>query len=739
MGLFMSSAPSDQHQLSAIVARITFHNEENGFSVLKVNVDNQKAVVTVVGSVLGVQSGVTIRCKGSWHIDRQYGQQFKADEIVIVPPQTVEGVEKYLGSGLIPGVGPHFAKRLVAAFGLSVFDVIEHEAHRLLDLEGIGKKRAAQLQAGWVEQKKIKDIMVFLQSHGIGAARAIRIYKTYGDTAVVQIQADPYCLARDIQGIGFKTADFLAVKLGLALDAPQRLRAGLEHILHEGLGQGHCYLVQDALLKATAKLLVQPEALILGVLQTVLGQGLVVLETWDDAPCIYLPHAHGTEQALAKRLMSLGAGQPIWRDVCVDKALTWVEADQGMALSGSQQVAFSQAMRHKFMIITGGPGVGKTTLINSILKVLQRAGVTIMLTAPTGRAAKRLAESTNFPAKTIHRLLAFDPKKKGFRYDHEERLKVDLLVVDETSMVDVYLMHQLTRALPDHAAMLWVGDVDQLPSVGPGSVLKDAIASGCVKTVALTEIFRQAQHSKIITNAHRINQGKMPLQPLAAEGLCDFYTITVDSVEQMADKVIQLVHRRLPQRLGFDPLQDIQVLTPMHRGPAGSRALNVGLQEVLNPKAAKEGIVRFGWRYAVGDKVMQLVNDYDKEVFNGDVGFIERIDEEAGLITVGFDGRRVLYGLGELDTLTLAYAVSVHKSQGSEYPVVVMPLAMQHFMLLERNLLYTGVTRGRRLVVLVAETKALAMAVKRVQSMQRNTGLAKRLQALASHDLGALG
>jgi exodeoxyribonuclease V alpha subunit len=717
----------DQHHLSAIVERITFHNEENGFSVLKVKVAKRQALVCVVGSALGVQPGVTIRCVGHWHVDRQYGQQFKADEIAIVPPQTLEGVEKYLGSGLIPGIGSHFAKRLVRAFGLSVFEIIEHQPNRLLDLEGIGKKRAQQLQSSWIEQKKIKDIMVFLQSHGIGTARAVRIYKMYGDSAVVQIQTDPYCLARDIPGVGFKTADFLAVKLGLPLDSPNRLRAGVAHVLHDSLKQGHCYLKAPKLTRAAALLLDQPEAAVTVILNESIASSDVIVETFEDEICVYLPHAHGTEEALAKRILSLQAGQPIWRDVPIDEALSWVESDQGIALSFSQQTAFREAIKHKFMIITGGPGVGKTTLVNSILKVLQRSRVKIALTAPTGRAAKRLAESTGFPAKTIHRLLAFDPQKKGFRFDQNDPLDLDLLVVDETSMVDLYLMHQLTRALPDHAAMLWIGDVDQLPSVGPGSVLKDVIASGVVKTVSLTEIFRQAKHSKIITNAHRINQGKMPIQPGPEEGISDFYYIRVDSVEQIPGKIRQLVQKRIPDRFGFDPKKDIQVLTPMHRGPAGSRALNVDLQAVLNPSAQENGILRFGWRYGVGDKVMQLVNDYDKEVFNGDMGLIERIDTEEGLVTVGFDGRRVLYGVGELDALTLAYAVSIHKSQGSEYPAVVIPLAMQHFMLLERNLLYTAVTRGRSLVILVGEVKALAMAVKRVHSMQRNTGLAARL------------
>jgi exodeoxyribonuclease V alpha subunit len=710
--------------LQGSVERVTFHSPESGFCVLRVKVRGQRELVTVIGSAATITPGELIECTGTWTNDRQHGLQFKTQHLRVIPPSTLEGIEKYLSSGMVKGIGPHFAKKLVRAFGEQVFDIIEQEPDRLLQLEGIGPKRKERVTQAWAEQKVVREIMVFLQSHGVGTARAVRIYKTYGDRAVERVQENPYRLALDIHGIGFKSADVIAQRLGIPRDAPMRAQAGVRHVLQEIAGDGHCAAYREHLVESAAKLLEIPAPVIEQAIEAELAQENLVAEPIAGKPALFLTALYRSERGIAEHIARL-AGVPSWGHIDTAKAIPWAEEKTGLSLSESQRKAVARAVNRKVMVITGGPGVGKTTVVNSILRIIRAKGVKVLPCAPTGRAAKRLSESTKAEAKTLHRLLEFDPRIMGFKRNQDEPLDGELVVVDEVSMVDTVLMNQLLRAVPDHCAVLLVGDVDQLPSVGPGAVLADLIGSGAVPTVRLTKIFRQAASSKIIVNAHRINQGQMPERPGAAES--DFYFIGSDTPEDIHDKLMQVVTERIPKRFGLDPIDDIQVLTPMNRGGLGARSLNVELQQRLNP-GAEPRITRFGWTYAPGDKVIQTVNNYDKDVFNGDIGRVARIDEEEGLVFIDYDGRRVEYETGELDEVSLAYATTVHKSQGSEYPAVVIPLAMQHYMLLERNLLYTAVTRGKQLVVVIGQTRALAMAVKRLGSVKRLTNLQHRLQ-----------
>ena len=720
-------------RLQGSVERVTFHSPESGFCVLRVKVRGQRELVTVIGSAATITPGEYVECAGAWTNDRQHGLQFKTQHLRVVPPTTLEGIEKYLGSGMVKGIGPHFARKLVRAFGEQVFDIIEQEPERLLELEGIGPKRRERVTSAWAEQKVVREIMVFLQSHGVGTARAVRIYKTYGDAAVERVQENPYRLALDIHGIGFKTADAIAQRLGIPHDALIRARAGVRHVLQEIAGDGHCAAYRENLLESAAKLLEIPGPIIEQAVEEELAQENLVAESIEDKPALFLAALHRAERGIAEHIARLD-GAPSWGLIDTDRAVPWVEEKTGLSLSESQREAVVRAVNGKVTVITGGPGVGKTTVINSILRIIRAKGVKVLLCAPTGRAAKRLSESTSAEAKTIHRLLEFDPRTMGFKHNLDEPLDGELVVVDEVSMVDTVLMNQLLRAVPDHCAVLLVGDVDQLPSVGPGAVLADMIGSSAMPTVRLTEIFRQAASSKIIVNAHRINRGQMPERSEKAES--DFYFIGSDTPEDIHDKLLQVVTERIPKRFGLHPIDDIQVLTPMNRGGLGARSLNVELQQRLNP-SAEPRITRFGWTYAPGDKVIQTVNNYYKDVFNGDIGRIVRIDEEEGLVFIDYDGRRVEYETGELDEISLAYATTVHKSQGSEYPAVVIPLGMQHYMLLERNLLYTAVTRGKRLVVVIGQTKALAMAVKRLGSVKRLTNPQARLrQALKGQEHG---
>jgi len=629
-----------------------------------------------------------------------------------MPPSSIEGIEKYLGSGMIKGIGPHFAKKLVKAYGEDVFDVIEEEPDRLLELNGIGKKRVERITSGWADQKAIREIMVFLQSNGVGTSRAVRIYKTYGADAIPLVSENPYRLAKDIKGIGFKTADQVAEKLGIEKTAMIRARAGISYTLTEAVSEGHCGLPEDDLITSAEKLLEIPTSILRDALQLELLEKTVVADKMADQRCIFLGHLWVAEKLIAERLKLLATGKPYWPEINADVAVPWIEKKLGVTLAESQREAVKKAIKSKVTVITGGPGVGKTTLVNAILRILTAKAVSVALAAPTGRAAKRLSETTGMEAKTIHRLLEVDPMRGGFKRNADNPLDCDLLVLDETSMVDVPLMASVVKALPDKAGLILVGDVDQLPSVGPGQVLGDVINSGAVPVARLTEIFRQAAQSKIITNAHKVNSGYIPNLEVVKGEETDFYFVEAHDPEDAVIKIIEIVKNRLPKRFGFNAIHDVQVLCPMNRGGIGARSLNVDLQKALNPATDDISVERFGFVYRVGDKVMQTDNNYDKEVFNGDLGYVRRIEPELQEMTIEFDGKPVEYQFGELDEVALAYAVSIHKSQGSEYPAIVIPIMMQHYMMLRRNLLYTGITRGKKMVVLVGQKKAIGMAVK---------------------------
>jgi exodeoxyribonuclease V alpha subunit len=709
--------PSDREVLAGLVERVTYQNAENGFCVIRVKARSHRDLVTVVGHAATISAGEWITASGDWVNDRTHGQQFRARFLKTSEPTSVEGIEKYLASGMIRGIGPAYAKKLLRAFGEKVFDVIETRADRLREVDGIGPVRAARIVAAWAEQKVVREIMVFLHSHGVGSARAVRIYKTYGADAVQVMSENPYRLARDIRGIGFKTADAIAMKLGVEKTAMIRVRAGISYALTEAMDEGHCGLPTAELMPLAEKLLEVPQGLIRTALDLEIADGTVVADTLGETDGVFLASLHNAERSIADRLLTLTKSKLAWPSIDADKAVPWVEQRTGLNLANSQKAAVRLALSSKVLVITGGPGVGKTTIVNAILQILAAKDIRLLLCAPTGRAAKRMNEATGFEAKTIHRLLEVDPKGGGFRRNTDNPLECDLVVVDETSMVDVLLMHALLKAVPDNSALLVVGDVDQLPSVGPGQVLADMIASGAIPVVRLTEVFRQAAESQIVVNAHRINQGLMPdLRKPEAES--DFYFVEAGDAEIAVSRIIELVKARIPRRFGLDPVRDVQVLCPMNRGGVGARSLNVELQAALNP-AGERKVERFGWTFAPGDKVMQIENDYDKEVYNGDIGFVTDVNSEEGELTASFDGRSVTYSFGELDTLVPAYAATIHKSQGSEYPAVVIPLMTQHYAMLQRNLLYTGITRGKRLVVLVGQKKAVAIAVRNVSGRRR--------------------
>ncbi|MBP7571288.1 MAG: ATP-dependent RecD-like DNA helicase [Acidobacteria bacterium] len=710
--------------LTGVVERVVFHNDENGFTVLRLSVRGRRDLLTVVGHAPAARPGEFLQAEGTWKHDRTHGLQFEAASMQAVTPTTLEGIEKYLSSGLIKGIGPHLAGKLVEAFGTRVFEVVEHQPERLRTVGGIGRTRAESITSAWRDQKSVRDIMLFLHSHGVGSSRAVRIFKTYGHEAIPLITENPYRLAADIRGIGFLTADRIAASLGIDPQAMIRARAGIGYALTEAMDDGHCGLPLAVLKETASRLLEIPAPLIERAIQMELDAGTIAADQVEGREAIFLAGLYSAERAIALRIRSQATGPLPWPSIDADAALGWAERRLGMTLAPMQREAFSMALRTRFLVITGGPGVGKTTLLNAILAVLAAKRVRMALAAPTGRAAKRMSEATGREAKTIHRLLEVDPRTGGFRRQESNTLDCDLLVVDETSMVDVPLMHSLMRAVPPRAAVLLVGDVDQLPSVGPGRVLGDIIDSGAVPVVRLTEVFRQASASRIIVNAHRINAGEMP--ELTPSGADDFYFWEADEPEKAAQRLLQAVCERIPARFGLDPMRDVQVLCPMIRGVLGARSLNAELQKRLNP-GREPRLERYGWTFSPGDRVMQVENDYDKDVYNGDLGFIRSIDPSLSHLTVDFDGRPVDYDVSDLDQLALAYATTIHKSQGSEYPAVVIPVSTQHYAMLQRNLLYTAVTRGRRLVVLVGQRKALGIAVSDRRLRRRWTMLRKWL------------
>jgi len=722
--------------VTGLIERVTYFHEDSGFCVLRVKAGGHRDLVTVVGSLPSVTAGEWITAEGVWVRDKEYGLQLRAATLNTVPPTTAEGIERYLGSGMVKGVGPVFAKRLVERFGAEVLAVIEHRPGDLESVEGIGPKRKQRIVGAWDESKRVREIMLFLHSHGVSTSRAVRIYRTYGDQAVERVRSNPYILAKDIYGIGFKTADQIAQHVGIPKNSISRACAGIDHVLLEAISAGHCALPVDKLKAEAVKLLEVEESTVELASSRMITGGSLLLETVRDEALLFLPHLRRAEEGIAVRVQALAAGPTPYPPIDFEKAVTWCQGKTGKTLAPSQREALRTALTSKATIITGGPGVGKTTLVNSLLAIVRAKGVKCLLCAPTGRAAKRMTETTGIEAKTIHRLLEVDPGTGRFAKNESNRLDCDLVVVDETSMVDVVLMYSLLKAVPQRAALVLVGDVDQLPSVGPGNVLRDLIDSGIVPVVRLTEVFRQAAHSRIITTAHRVRAGRLPdLDKAAAGEASDFHFVERDEPEQIAATLLNVVQNRIPARFCLDPIRDIQVLCPMNRGSLGVRELNLTLQKALNPARPGEAVVeKYGWRFQRRDKVIQTENNYQKEVFNGDVGVIERIDPVEHEVVVRFDSRLVEYDYGELDEVSLAYAVTIHKSQGSEFPAVVIPLATQQYMLLQRNLVYTGITRGKKLVVVIGQRRALRMAVSNNRTQRRYSGLQEALRRAGGSD-----
>lgn len=708
-------------KLRCVVERITYQHPDNGYSVMKVKVKDYADLVTIVGNLLDVPVGSVLLCEGAWQVDRKYGNQFVVERWEEVMPATLYGMEKYLGSGLVKGIGPKYAQSIVGRFGLETIDVIETAIDRLYEVPGIGKKRVTKIQESWEKQKDIKEVMLFLQGHGVSTAYAAKIYRQYGKKSKETVRSNPYRLAEDIWGIGFKTADAIASRMGYEKNDPRRCKSGLSYTLSQLADEGHVYAEETQLIQAAKTLLSSDEA----PLRQALAAMIQAEELFLDGEAIYLPPFYYAEVGTANKLLALLKTSETSLFNTVDEVVNSDDqaffSDAGVEYDEVQAAAIREAVTSKVMVLTGGPGTGKTTTTKGIIAALKTMGLRVLLAAPTGRAAKRLSEATGLEAKTIHRLLAFNPKD-GYQRNDEHPLEGDALIVDECSMIDIILMNQLLKAVPLTMRLVLVGDIDQLPSVGAGKVLQDLIDSQVVPVIRLTRIFRQAQLSRIVMNAHAINRGQFP--DISNNAQSDFFFINMDEPEAVADTIVTLVKERLPNAY-HQPINHIQVLTPMQRGVVGAANLNMALQQALNPTNVH--LNRGGYTFRQGDRVMQLHNDYDKDVFNGDMGYIRRVDTEDRTLQVDFDGRLVTYDVTELDELTLAYATTIHKAQGSEYPIVVMPVLMTHYVMLQRNLIYTGITRAKSICVLIGSKKALAYAIRNMVVLQRNSKLRGRL------------
>jgi exodeoxyribonuclease V alpha subunit len=715
-------------RIRGTVRRVIYYSEDSGYTVCGVIPKGKeggadKDELTVVGVCPTIREGELLEAEGLWTRHRQHGRQFKASRIECHPPATIEGIRRYLSSGAIRGIGKATADRLVGHFGERTLTIIDKESRRLEEVPGIGAYRRELIKASWNEQKAVRDIMVFLQSHGVGTAHSMRIFRQYGNQAIAVVRHNPYRLCQEVWGIGFKTADRIAMSLGISPQSELRARAGLHYLLQTLTDEGHCFSPADELLPAAEQLLEIPGEVLKPALDHGVASGTLVAERGHIYP-VALYEAETGVAALLERLMRSRADSPA---IVADKAVAWAEGRMALAFAPAQRTALCMALRHKVSIITGGPGVGKTTIVRALVDIFRARQLRVCLAAPTGRAAKRLEESTRLPAQTIHRLLKFNPRSLHFEHGADKALEGDVFILDEVSMVDIQLMAAFLRALPATATLVLVGDADQLPSVGAGNVLRDMIESGRIPLTQLETIFRQESQSWIVHNAHRVNSG-LPFELPEGNRPSDFFFIESDTPDDVIAKLLELVTSRIPQRFHFDPLTDIQVLTPMRRNQLGCENLNVILQEALNPSG--QGVKRFGRQYKPGDRVLQIRNNYDKDVFNGDVGQVEHVEVETQEVTVNFDGRRIAYALDELDELDLAYACSVHKSQGSEYPAVVLLMTTQHFKLLQRNLLYTAMTRGRKLVCLIGSRKAVGMAIRNNHVVFRRTALRDRLKGL---------
>ncbi len=730
----MPEYPNEPIDLVARVEHVTFYDESSGFTIAQAQTGAGDATVTIVGDLMSPAPGTVLKITGHWTQHPRFGRQFRVTRAHAQPPTTLEGIEKYLGSGLIKGVGREMAARIVRHFGEGALEVIDTAPQDLLAVEGIGPKRVAMIHQAWKTHKAIRDVMLFLQSHGVSTAYAYKIFRRYGQKTIDIVQQDPYRLASDIFGIGFIKADAVALKLGFAADSAQRLKAGVLYTLGQLAEEGHLFYPRGELIDKARSILKTDRPAISAAIGDLAAENRIVIENPDGGmdsaepgdQAVFLPRFHHYEVYIAQKFRQLLCAPAAGPEMTTEQAVEWIQNRLNIQLAAGQQRAVITALTSKILVITGGPGTGKTTIVHAITRIYERTRAAVLLAAPTGRAAKRLAEATGRPAKTIHRLLKFQPHQGGFAHNANNPLDVDLLVLDEASMIDVELMAHLLEALPLAAVLILVGDVNQLPSVGPGNLLKDILASGTVPQITLKQIFRQARESRIVINAHRINRGHQPQTTASgSQSISDFYFIQQQEPKKILATILTLVSERIPARFGFDPLDDIQVLTPMHRGIVGSQNLNRTLQAALNPQDAV--ITRAEQRYGRNDKVMQIRNNYDKNVFNGDIGRIVHIDAPGKTVLIQFDGRPVTYEFDEMNELVLAYAVSVHKSQGSEYPAVVIPITIQHYMLLQRNLIYTAVTRAKQLVVLVGTKQALAIAIRNDTPLKRYTRLADRL------------